>query len=1563
MISSFGAIAPLQVVVLHAPADSGFRDELLKRLRPHREAVHIWHPDSIEAGDSVDEAALRAMNAANLVVALLSADFFADDPCNERLAHAMTLRDRGLHIIPVLVRSVTIHDDALAGLQMLPRDRVPIAGREGHDQEIEWTKVAAAVTAYCPSFGPPKDEMELFQEVLRFCRLDYEAGGARVELVETMVGRPLWQVAEVLAVKPGKSKAALLIAAVKGTPTEEHLTALRPMSKMHFQRHRFSAFTQLVYDGPPPSDELAHASDADGIVMVGLAEHQRLIDMDPYVERLLSKLERDPLYPPSLYVPQRGMSLHSDAPPTSDVLAKLEAILLTADQRFIVVLGDFGTGKTFLLKRLAARLGARRKPPYPVLIEMRALEKVHSVDALAAQHFAAEGRPFFPEAFRAMLRAGQIVLLFDGFDELALRVRYARAAEHLDMLTAAAEGKAKVVLTSRTQHFASDQQVRTALAERADRVTGREILKLLAFDQSQIKQFIQNRLQDEVQASARVKLLDDVKDLLGLSANPRMLSFIAGLPEPELLKARDRNQEITAASLYRRLLDYWFVQEDERLRLHNPTDKLLPQERWEAVELLALCLWGRTERLMDIRELPAEVGRVIGDLSVRDLDKDIVAHQVGTATLLVREGEGRFSFLHQSVMEWLVANTAARVLKVGGRPDVLEKGEMSPLMVDFFTDLAPVGKAVEWAKDVLQGNAGDAAKRNAMVVLRRAGARVERANYRGKDLRGQDFSSQDLTNADFTGADLSEAQLVGANLTDAILRDATLKDANFDKAILVGADLTGADLARARLLGSNLTGARLTGATLYRAKAAGAKLDRSALTQVRDRYGACALHAGKFEVMHDTAGSICRTVGMWRDVVAAGYEDGTIRIWDRSAGKLLRTLSAHTGRVWSVAFSPDGKTLASGSGDNSVRVWDVCSGALLHSMAGHSGWVRCVAFSPDGKTLASGSADNSVRLWDCSSGTLVRSLEGHSDGVLSIAISPDGRTVASGSADKSIRLWDAVAGTMRHAFHGHSLWVTSVAFSLDGTTLASGSDDNSIRLWDLPSAALSRALKGHTAAVTSIAFSPDGTTLASSSFDTSIVIWNQSSGSQLRSLVGHSAPVLSLTFGPDGTTLASASSDGSVRIWNPFEETSLLCLEGQATFGRGRQVLQAVFSLNGEAAALCSTSGTARIWDPPLGKVALSLDATFDDTLKMALSPSGKILATAKAPDVAPVSMGDWVIAEVSPTGAFSRDDKFEAQLSASDKLISDTHSLTTPIKLWERATGKIIRVLEVPGRGVRAITFNTEGTLLASVSGSAICLWSAASGDLIRTIEGRFLNASFGQNGAVIACVSSDKVSIFEVASGRQLRTLEDPRTSALHKTEAALHEFRAYQSYTMFKVAPIAAFSPNGAILAAGNTKDINLWSPASGGLIRTLEGPYGAVSVMGFSPDGRSLGCAYSEKTIHIWKVSTGELTAVLEGATGNILALHWYGTGRFVAAACVDGTIHVWNVADRRRVALMYATEIGWVSYRSDGRYKLSGDLRGAFWHIVGLCRFELGELDAYIPGLRMTDDEPIIEDFE
>ena len=82
----------------------------------------------------------------------------------------------------------------------------------------------------------------------------------------------------------------------------------------------------------------------------------------------------------------------------------------------------------------------------------------------------------------------------------------------------------------------------------------------------------------------------------------------------------------------------------------------------------------------------------------------------------------------------------------------------------------------------------------------------------------------------------------------------------------------------------------------------------------------------------------------------------SIGIWlyDTATYDEVALLTGHTDYVYSVAFSPDGKTLASGSWDATIRLWDVATGDTLNTLTGHTHWVNSVAFSPDGKTLASG---------------------------------------------------------------------------------------------------------------------------------------------------------------------------------------------------------------------------------------------------------------------------------------------------------------------------------------------------------------------------------------------------------------------------------------------------------------------------------------------------------------------------------------------------------------------------------------------------------------------------------
>ncbi len=244
----------------------------------------------------------------------------------------------------------------------------------------------------------------------------------------------------------------------------------------------------------------------------------------------------------------------------------------------------------------------------------------------------------------------------------------------------------------------------------------------------------------------------------------------------------------------------------------------------------------------------------------------------------------------------------------------------------------------------------------------------------------------------------------------------------------------------------------------------------------------------------------------------------------------LQTLTGHSKLVTSVAYSPDGQTLASGSNDNTIKLWDVKTGNLLQTLTSHSKLVTSVAYSPNSQTLASG-GDKTIKLWDVKTGNLLKTLSGHSYLVTSVAYSPNSQTLASGSNDNTIKLWDVKTGNLLQTFTGHSYWVTSVAYSPNGQTLASGSNDNTIKLWDVKTGNLLQTFTGHSNSVWSVAYSPDAQTLASGSRDNTIKLWDVKTGNLLQIFTGHSHWVTSVAYSPDGQTLASASNDTTIKIW------------------------------------------------------------------------------------------------------------------------------------------------------------------------------------------------------------------------------------------------------------------------------------------------------------------------------------------------------------------------------------------------------------------------------------------------
>ena len=264
-------------------------------------------------------------------------------------------------------------------------------------------------------------------------------------------------------------------------------------------------------------------------------------------------------------------------------------------------------------------------------------------------------------------------------------------------------------------------------------------------------------------------------------------------------------------------------------------------------------------------------------------------------------------------------------------------------------------------------------------------------------------------------------------------------------------------------------------------------------------------------------------------LVASAGESSIIKLWNlrNNTATLLR---GHTGRVNSVAFSPDGELLASGSDDRTIKLWNVHNSQNIATFQHDNVRIKSLAFAPDGRILATG-GDRHIKLWDVGNWTEIATLR-HEAWARALVFSPDGQFLAAGKGHEGpgiVTVWNVQTRQVIATLEGDSNRVRTLAFSPDNSILASSGRDRQLKLWDVSTWELLGEIPntGHY----DIAFSPDGKMIAGTN-NGDVSLWGVEDGARIAHLPVPTDRIHSVDFSHDENFLAVGAEDGIVRIYD-----------------------------------------------------------------------------------------------------------------------------------------------------------------------------------------------------------------------------------------------------------------------------------------------------------------------------------------------------------------------------------------------------------------------------------------------
>lgn len=547
--------------------------------------------------------------------------------------------------------------------------------------------------------------------------------------------------------------------------------------------------------------------------------------------------------------------------------------------------------------------------------------------------------------------------------------------------------------------------------------------------------------------------------------------------------------------------------------------------------------------------------------------------------------------------------------------------------------------------------------------------------------------------------------------------------------------------------------------------------------------------------------------------------------------------------------------------------------------------VNSLAFSPDGETIATGSNDNTAKLWKPSDGTLLKSLEGPKEDttaktkadqveVSSVAFSPDGIQLAGGSTDGTVTIWQVSDGILVDTLRNHTGNVSSVFFSPDGQALFSASWDGRMRMVNVSDGKIVRSFGG--LKLTDSTISADGKVLAA--YDEgvySLILWDVESGKKLQTIKGfalYAFGALDMALSPDGQFIVAGMHDNTAKMWSAASGVAQNTFEDLKPEDGWYYIdyFTVNFSPDGQS-LLMAGSNIIGIWDIEKGTLQSSAKVKSEAIYDTAFSPDGQILASVEGPNV---NLWQFPDGSLRPSQEVMQSNGNVAFSPDGATLLASMFDNTA--RLWPLSDQGIKKSFETDKKDyIGAVAFSPDGRTLAVETSflGTVELLQISDGSLIRSMQigtafGGAGSVDFSSDGKYLAAALNDQIRLFQVEDGKALKT---------------------------FKGGLDFAFSPDGTLLAGGaQDKTINVWKIPGGEVLFTLKDRPDAVSTITFSPDGKFLVSGCADGTIEVFLASDGTLLKSWKEHSRAISDLLFTADGKLLISASYDGTIRMWGL---------------------------------------------------------------------